>query len=117
MPREHVVSASPVFSDCVNLKSLEETLTHLTPWRDIPAPDQMMYAFLSLLAQLPYGRGLQSRWTPGTDRLDKICQKNYLCVDFYLVINIVTQRRRNMVPAMAKNLLAMIHLDSTVKRA
>ena len=34
----------------------------------------------------------------------------------HLVINIVTQRRRNMVPAMAKNLLAMIHLvDSVLK--
>ena len=33
----------------------------------------------------------------------------------HLVINIVTQRRRNMVPAMAKNLLAMIHLESVLK--
>ena len=28
-----------------------------------------------------------------------------------LVINMVTQRRRKMVPAIAKNLLAMIHLE------
>ena len=34
----------------------------------IPAPDQMMYAACKRLGHVPYGAGLQSRWTPGTER-------------------------------------------------
>ena len=40
--REHVVSTCPDFqmSTCNNDEN--GRLTHLTPWRDIPAPDQMI---------------------------------------------------------------------------
>ena len=38
------------------------------PWMLIPAPDQMMYAACKRLGHVPYGAGLQSRWTPGTER-------------------------------------------------
>ena len=56
--REHVVPARPhTCSGKVGSVS-QSDLSHVLPCRESPAPDQMIKASCSLLAQLPYGRGL-----------------------------------------------------------
>ena len=99
------------------------------PWMLIPAPDQMMYAACKRLGHVPYGAGLQSRWTPGTER-EVINMVTHLKIIsdlrererevrrlvsvkfniFFLILPIYkSYLSPKIVPAMEKNRLARIH--------